>query len=86
MPTPYRELTPHSSLSGGRPQNRCNSHLELDPSWHQKTDSTSAKIQAHNPSYKPEPIENNNKTLKELAMPDVLYQSWCIQYLQLESA
>ncbi|RDX93902.1 hypothetical protein CR513_23769, partial [Mucuna pruriens] len=30
-------------------------------------------------------MENNNKTLKELAMLDVLYQPWCIQYPQLES-
>ncbi|RDY03503.1 hypothetical protein CR513_12907, partial [Mucuna pruriens] len=31
-------------------------------------------------------VENNNRALKELAMPDVLYQPWCIQYLQLEWA
>ncbi|RDY13922.1 hypothetical protein CR513_01083, partial [Mucuna pruriens] len=30
-------------------------------------------------------MENNNdKTLKELATPDVVYQLWCIQYPQLE--
>ncbi|RDX97983.1 hypothetical protein CR513_19173, partial [Mucuna pruriens] len=32
-------------------------------------------------------MENNNKrTLKELATPDVVYQPWCIQYPQLEPA
>ncbi|RDY00998.1 hypothetical protein CR513_15737, partial [Mucuna pruriens] len=31
-------------------------------------------------------MENNDRTLKELATPDVVYQSWCIQYPQLELA
>ncbi|RDX89848.1 hypothetical protein CR513_28370, partial [Mucuna pruriens] len=31
-----------------------------------------------------EKMENNERTLKELATPDVVYQPWCIQYLQLE--
>ncbi|RDX82897.1 hypothetical protein CR513_36262, partial [Mucuna pruriens] len=39
-----------------------------------------------NPLYKLEPMENNNRTLKELATPDVLYHPWCIQYPQLELA
>ncbi|RDY09017.1 hypothetical protein CR513_06693, partial [Mucuna pruriens] len=34
----------------------------------------------------PKPMENNDQTLKELAMLDVVYQSWCIQYPQLEPA
>ncbi|RDX94159.1 hypothetical protein CR513_23484, partial [Mucuna pruriens] len=34
----------------------------------------------------PEQMENNDRTLKELAMPDVVYQPWCIQYPQLEPA
>ncbi|RDX88815.1 hypothetical protein CR513_29536, partial [Mucuna pruriens] len=29
-------------------------------------------------------MENNDKILKELATPDVVYQPWCIQYPQLE--
>ncbi|RDX82310.1 hypothetical protein CR513_36917, partial [Mucuna pruriens] len=33
----------------------------------------------------PEQMKNNDRTLKELATPDVVYQPWCIQYLQLES-
>ncbi|RDX69855.1 hypothetical protein CR513_50979, partial [Mucuna pruriens] len=32
----------------------------------------------------PNPMENNDRTLKELATPDVVYQPWCIQYPQLE--
>ncbi|RDX88059.1 hypothetical protein CR513_30401, partial [Mucuna pruriens] len=36
---------------------------------------------ANNPSYKSELMENNNRTLKELVTPDVLYQPWCTQYL-----
>ncbi|RDX88657.1 hypothetical protein CR513_29727, partial [Mucuna pruriens] len=32
----------------------------------------------------PKQMENNDQTLKELAMPDVVYQPWCIQYPQLE--
>ncbi|RDX86435.1 hypothetical protein CR513_32233, partial [Mucuna pruriens] len=29
-------------------------------------------------------MENNDRILKELAIPDVVYQPWCIQYSQLE--
>ncbi|RDX73603.1 hypothetical protein CR513_46766, partial [Mucuna pruriens] len=35
---------------------------------------------------KPGQMENNDRTLKELATPDVVYQLWCIQYPQLEPA
>ncbi|RDY12463.1 hypothetical protein CR513_02739, partial [Mucuna pruriens] len=31
-------------------------------------------------------MENNDRTLKELATPYMVYQSWCIQYPQLEPA
>ncbi|RDX70175.1 hypothetical protein CR513_50615, partial [Mucuna pruriens] len=31
-------------------------------------------------------MENNDRTLKELATPYVVYQPWCIQYPQLEPA
>ncbi|RDY01470.1 hypothetical protein CR513_15191, partial [Mucuna pruriens] len=33
-----------------------------------------------------EPMENNDRTLKELATPDVVYLPWSIQYPQLELA
>ncbi|RDX63238.1 hypothetical protein CR513_58355, partial [Mucuna pruriens] len=36
-----------------------------------------------NPLYELEPMENNNKTLKELVTLDVLYQPSCIQYPHL---
>ncbi|RDX90328.1 hypothetical protein CR513_27828, partial [Mucuna pruriens] len=39
---------------------------------------------ANNPLYESELMENNNRTSKELATPNVLYQPWCIQYPQLE--
>ncbi|RDY05223.1 hypothetical protein CR513_10959, partial [Mucuna pruriens] len=29
-------------------------------------------------------VENNDRTLKELATPDVMYQPWCIRYPELE--
>ncbi|RDY10515.1 hypothetical protein CR513_04956, partial [Mucuna pruriens] len=32
----------------------------------------------------PGQMENNDRTLKELATPDMVYQPWCIQYPQLE--
>ncbi|RDX92179.1 putative mitochondrial protein, partial [Mucuna pruriens] len=32
----------------------------------------------------PGQMENHDRTLKELATPDVVYQPWCIQYPQLE--
>ncbi|RDX86971.1 hypothetical protein CR513_31624, partial [Mucuna pruriens] len=41
---------------------------------------------ANNPLFELEPMENNNRTLKKLVTPDVLYQPWCIQYPQLEPA
>ncbi|RDX86067.1 hypothetical protein CR513_32649, partial [Mucuna pruriens] len=34
----------------------------------------------------PRQMENHDRTLKELATPDVVYQPWCIQYPQLEPA
>ncbi|RDX86677.1 hypothetical protein CR513_31963, partial [Mucuna pruriens] len=37
-------------------------------------------------NWKPGQMENNDRTLKELATPDVVYQPWCIQYPQLEPA
>ncbi|RDX72966.1 hypothetical protein CR513_47481, partial [Mucuna pruriens] len=38
----------------------------------------------NNSLYEPELMENNNRTLKELATSDVLYQPWCIQYSHLK--
>ncbi|RDX85181.1 hypothetical protein CR513_33677, partial [Mucuna pruriens] len=49
-------------------------HFEIKPNF------------ADNPLFELEPMENNDRTLKELATPNVLYQPWCIQYPLLESA
>ncbi|RDY12784.1 hypothetical protein CR513_02382, partial [Mucuna pruriens] len=49
-----------------------------------ETDRFEIKLDfADNPLFEPEPMENNNRTLKELAMLDVLYQPWCIQLIHL---
>ncbi|RDY02910.1 hypothetical protein CR513_13571, partial [Mucuna pruriens] len=48
--------------------------------------SVSAKSDSANTETKPRQMENNDRTLKELATPDVVYQPWCIQYPQLEPA
>ncbi|RDX99056.1 hypothetical protein CR513_17947, partial [Mucuna pruriens] len=42
----------------------------------------SYSVQTGNPLFEPEPMENNNKILKELVTPYVLYQLWCIQPTQ----
>ncbi|RDY00923.1 hypothetical protein CR513_15837, partial [Mucuna pruriens] len=34
----------------------------------------------------PEQMKNNDRTLKELATPNVVYQLWCFQYPQLKPA
>ncbi|RDY12521.1 hypothetical protein CR513_02676, partial [Mucuna pruriens] len=39
-----------------------------------------------NDSQQQELMENQDRTLKELATPDVVYQPWCIEYPQLELA
>ncbi|RDY01464.1 hypothetical protein CR513_15199, partial [Mucuna pruriens] len=39
-----------------------------------------------NKSKEPEHMQNQDRTLKELGTLDVVYQPWCIQYLQLEPA
>ncbi|RDX70502.1 hypothetical protein CR513_50245, partial [Mucuna pruriens] len=48
--------------------------------------SDSVEYSSINNFSKPEQMENNDRTLKELATLDVVYQPWCIQYPQLEPA
>ncbi|RDX76051.1 hypothetical protein CR513_44002, partial [Mucuna pruriens] len=48
--------------------------------------STDISPSSSNIFEKPGQMENNDRTLKELSTPDVVYQPWCIQYPQLESA
>ncbi|RDX83074.1 hypothetical protein CR513_36037, partial [Mucuna pruriens] len=58
---------------------------EIDRTLHRlrKVRSTDPNI-IDNTSHEPEKMKNNDRILKELAMSDVMYQSWCIQYPQLE--
>ncbi|RDX82922.1 hypothetical protein CR513_36231, partial [Mucuna pruriens] len=48
--------------------------------------STNALVSSSNIFTESGQMENNDRTLKELATPDVVYQPWCIQYPQLEPA
>ncbi|RDX94341.1 hypothetical protein CR513_23290, partial [Mucuna pruriens] len=48
--------------------------------------SANALVSSSNIFAEPGQMENNDRTLKELATPDVVYQPWCIQYPQLEPA
>ncbi|RDX71302.1 hypothetical protein CR513_49374, partial [Mucuna pruriens] len=41
-------------------------------------------VASYNIFTEPRQMENHDRTLKELATPDVVYQPWCIQYPQLE--
>ncbi|RDY03924.1 hypothetical protein CR513_12427, partial [Mucuna pruriens] len=56
-------------------------YLCRDPLGPFSAESDSASAEA-----KPGQMENHDRTLKELATPDVVYQPWCIQYPQLEPA
>ncbi|RDY10461.1 hypothetical protein CR513_05019, partial [Mucuna pruriens] len=47
---------------------------------------TNSFVSSSNVFAEPGQMENNDRTLKELATPDVVYQPWCIQYPQLEPA
>ncbi|RDX65697.1 hypothetical protein CR513_55627, partial [Mucuna pruriens] len=47
---------------------------------------TNAIVSSANLFTEPGQMENHDRTLKELATPDVVYQPWCIQYPQLELA
>ncbi|RDX64370.1 hypothetical protein CR513_57080, partial [Mucuna pruriens] len=47
---------------------------------------TDSFVSSSNVFAEPGQMENNDRTLKELATPDVVYQPWCIQYRQLEPA
>ncbi|RDY10425.1 hypothetical protein CR513_05059, partial [Mucuna pruriens] len=48
--------------------------------------SNSVEFSSTNNLSELEKMENNDRTLKELATPDIAYQPWCIQYPQLEPA
>ncbi|RDX87322.1 hypothetical protein CR513_31216, partial [Mucuna pruriens] len=48
--------------------------------------STNISVSSFSHFVEPGQMENNDRTLKELATPDVVYQPWCIQYPQQELA
>ncbi|RDX72908.1 hypothetical protein CR513_47553, partial [Mucuna pruriens] len=70
---PKIELTLHTSSS-------------LDSAINSNLSSANALVSSSNIFAEPGQMENNDRTLKELATPDVVYQPWCIQYPQLEPA
>ncbi|RDY05746.1 hypothetical protein CR513_10384, partial [Mucuna pruriens] len=51
--------------------------IDLGPSRESRPSST-------NNFAKPKQMENNDRTLKKLAIPDVAYQPWCIQRRSLQ--
>ncbi|RDY04775.1 hypothetical protein CR513_11474, partial [Mucuna pruriens] len=63
-----------------------NSVSSLDNSSPVTNNSDSVKYSSTNNFVELEQMENNERTLKELATPDVVYQPWCIQYPHLELA
>ncbi|RDX84682.1 hypothetical protein CR513_34228, partial [Mucuna pruriens] len=56
----------------------------FDNSSHVTNNFDSVEYDNTNTFVELEQMENNEKTLKELATPYVVYQPWCIQYPQLE--
>ncbi|RDX94408.1 hypothetical protein CR513_23214, partial [Mucuna pruriens] len=67
-----------------------NTAVKISSSIKSVTDSnqfyTDTFVSSSNIFAESEQMENNDRTLKELATPDVVYQPWCIQYPQLEPA
>ncbi|RDX60652.1 hypothetical protein CR513_61184, partial [Mucuna pruriens] len=59
---------------------------EIDRTLHSSFHINSESNIIVNMSHELDPMENNDRTLKELAMLNVLYQPWRIQYPQLEPA
>ncbi|RDX90224.1 hypothetical protein CR513_27932, partial [Mucuna pruriens] len=66
--------------------NSSNSVSSSDNSSPITNNSDSFEYSNTNSFAEPEQMENNDRTLKELATPDMVYQPWCIQYPQLELA
>ncbi|RDX88506.1 hypothetical protein CR513_29885, partial [Mucuna pruriens] len=72
-----RTIVVHNSNSSGSVS---------DNSSHVINTFDSIEYSSTNNFSEPEQMENNDRTLKELATPDVVYQPWCVQYPQLEPA
>ncbi|RDY14403.1 hypothetical protein CR513_00544, partial [Mucuna pruriens] len=82
----------HVVCSTMRPQGIPEDYIKMKFVNNNCTTNHSDSSDSNNFDFKPnishelEKMENNNRTLKELATPDVLYQPWCIKYQQLELA
>ncbi|RDX97362.1 hypothetical protein CR513_19874, partial [Mucuna pruriens] len=63
-----------------------NTSSSSDSTINSNLSSANTLVASSNIFAEPEQMENNDRTLKELATPDVVYQPWCIQYPQLEPA
>ncbi|RDX88577.1 hypothetical protein CR513_29817, partial [Mucuna pruriens] len=63
-----------------------NNSRSSDPIINSNQFCTDNSVASSNIFVEPGQMENNDRTLKELATPDVVYQPWCIQYPQLEPA
>ncbi|RDX76442.1 hypothetical protein CR513_43564, partial [Mucuna pruriens] len=63
-----------------------NTSSSVDPVINSNQLYTDNSVSSSNIFAEPEQMENNDRTLKELATPNVVYQPWCIQYPQLEPA
>ncbi|RDY04636.1 hypothetical protein CR513_11626, partial [Mucuna pruriens] len=83
--TPAERVTFRKSISNKEP-NTVSATNESDFSKYSSSNVNSDFNFGVSKSQEPEPMENNDRTLKELATLDVVYQPWCIQYLQLEPA
>ncbi|RDX73160.1 hypothetical protein CR513_47270, partial [Mucuna pruriens] len=63
-----------------------NTSSSSDSAINSNLSSANTLVASSNIFAEPRQMENNDRTLKELATPDVVYQPWCIQYPQLEPA
>ncbi|RDX99229.1 hypothetical protein CR513_17750, partial [Mucuna pruriens] len=63
-----------------------NNSRSSDPAINSNQFCTDNFVASSNIFAEPAQMENNDRTLKELATPDVVYQPWCIQYPKLEPA
>ncbi|RDX88435.1 hypothetical protein CR513_29976, partial [Mucuna pruriens] len=63
-----------------------NTSSSIDPIINSNQLCTDNFVSSPNIFAEQEQMENNDRTLKELATRDMMYQPWCIQYPQLEPA
>ncbi|RDX64269.1 hypothetical protein CR513_57193, partial [Mucuna pruriens] len=87
---PQLQLSCHVTLgvacNASHARGRIGNPLFFDSVIHSNQFSTNISASRSNIFAEPGQMENNDRTLKELVTPDVVYQPWCIQYPLLESA